>query len=158
MPAAFRSATIFSTTLSPSPSPQSTRMRPNRPVANSCTCRTMTWSPLSRLRSRVISAAATTCRTGSCVATSTASRMFLLIDPPNRCLDAGLPNDQYRSVAEVNDLVRGTAQQQPGDVAAAARAQHDDAGADLPGVVDDLAGGVPENSVPDLAVRLYPCL
>ena len=71
-PSACSSDTTFSTT--PSPSLQSTWIRPKRPVANSCTCKTMTWSPLSRLRSRVMLAAARTCRAGSWEAASTGRR------------------------------------------------------------------------------------
>ncbi len=78
-----RSFTTRVTSCSPSPSAQSTRIRPNRPTANSCTCKTTTWSPLSRLSSRVMSAAACTWR-----AASTARRIVLFMVSPRRLAPA----------------------------------------------------------------------
>ena len=48
---------------------------------------------------------------------------------------------EHRPVGQVNHLVRGAAQDQPGQVAAAPRAHDDHADVEVLGVLDDLAGG-----------------
>src|SRR5579864_3843929 len=65
-----------------------------------------------------------------------------------------LADHEHGPVGQVDHLVRGAAQDQPGQVTAATRA-HDD-GADLlgPGLRDDLAGGVAVDRVPHDAVRV----
>src|SRR5215470_9074863 len=81
IPASRRPDTTRLTTLSPSPSPQSTCIRPHLPVAYSWTCKTMTLSPVSRASLRVIAAAAVTYFAGSPPAASTASRIVSFMVP-----------------------------------------------------------------------------
>jgi hypothetical protein len=54
----------------------------------------------------------------------------------------------------VDDLVRGAADDKPGQVAAATRAHHDDSAVKLDGVSDDLAGGVTVHGVLHHAMRI----
>src|SRR5712692_946647 len=74
---------------------------------------------------------------------------------------AGTPvsaNHEHGPVCQVDHLVRGASEYQPGEIAPATRAHDDDARVMLLGVLDDLAGGVPEDRVPHLAVGIDPCL
>src|ERR1022692_1383837 len=56
----------------------------------------------------------------------------------------------------MEDLVRGAAENEPGEIAASPRPHDDDADVVLDRVSDDLAGGVPENRVPYLAAGRDP--
>jgi hypothetical protein len=70
--------------------------------------------------------------------------------------EARSADDQDRAVGEVDDLVRGAAEDQAGQIAAAAAAHDDDIHIVFPGRADDLPGGVTEHGVPGEAVRLDP--
>src|SRR5436309_3275957 len=67
----------------------------------------------------------------------------------------GSADDQHRAVGQVDHLVRGAAEDGPGQVAPAAGAHHDHVHVVLRGVLHDLAGGVAEGGVPDLPVGLH---
>lgn len=70
--------------------------------------------------------------------------------------DAGprSPNDENRAVRQVDDLVRGTPEEQAGQVPPPPRSHHDHVRAVLPGVAHDLARGISEHGVPDRALGL----
>src|SRR5262249_12288077 len=59
---------------------------------------------------------------------------------------------EHRPVRQVDDLVRGTAEYQPGELAAPAGPHHDDADVVLLGVPQDLARGMAVGGVPHLTM------
>src|SRR5262249_49720976 len=79
--------------------------------------------------------------------------------PPGRAggpIEPGRPeayaDHPHRAVRQVDHLVRGTAEYQSAEIAAPARAHHDDADVVLLGVFHDLARSVAEGGVPHLTV------
>src|SRR5260370_2387861 len=65
---------------------------------------------------------------------------------------------QHGPVGQVDYLVRGAAEEEPGQVTPAPRAHDDETDVVGLGVLDDLAGGVAVHRVPHHALRLAPAL